>query len=234
MKSTCNACLAWSLALLGVLSLGCGGAIKPIEPASPNDFVSQFLCDRLSDSDDASAMSDVIEIRQNTGFIVQFGLEPNPQRPTEFEHRKVAPPPEWPLMVVIYNRNSDDTDSKTLKGCVQPLDRRDRMDRSIEKRSWHLLNSFESAFWGAGARNTRTIPRQPVSPTAIADWKSGKTQWYWSYMCVDKDQSGDFVFEIRLFPTAFWISPARYEMGPHVVLKRGLLRVLPAPEQAAP
>lgn len=228
MVSTRHAILVCSLTLLGMLPQGCGEAIKPIEPAPPNVFVSRLLCDRVSDSGTASAMGDVIEIEQNTGFIVQLGLELNPQRPMEFETRKVVNPLEWPMMVVIYPRNSDDTDPQKLEAAVKPL------DLPGYRRSWMLPNSGECSYWYWGGRSTRTFPRQPVSPTSLADWKSKKSQWYCTYMCVDKDQTGDFVYEIRLLPTAFWISQVRFEYGPPVVLKRGLLRVVPTPEKASP
>lgn len=228
MKLTRIAYGAGSVALLGLLALlarGCGGVPKPIEPAPPNDFVTRLICDRLSESNTVSEMSDVIEIAQNTGFVVQLGLELNPQRPTEFEGRQVAPATELPMMVVIYPRGSDDTDPKTLKGGVRPL------FQPGGKRTWFLINDRECGYWSWAGRRTRIIPRQPVSPTSLAGWKSGKSQWYWSYMCVDKDQTGDFVFEIRLLPTASHISPVRRELGPPVVLKRGLLRVVPAAEK---
>ena len=234
MKPTRDAVIACILVLLSTLWCGCSRPIQPIEPAPPNDLVTRLICDRLSDKNEVSAMGDTIEIKQNTGFVVQLGLVPNPQRPTEYEKRKVAPDNQWPLMVVIYPRESDDTDPKTLKGNVRSLDRLNGFLNSIEKRPQFLLYSGESKFWSAGGRNKLKIPRQPVSPTHIADWKSGKTRWYWTYMCVDKDQTGEFVYEIRMLPTAFWISPVRADEGPWLLLKRGLLRVLPTPATTSP
>ena len=163
-----------------------------------------------------------------------MGLELSATLPTEWEGQTVVPSAEWALMVVIYPRESDDTDARTLKGRVNPLDQLNRLQQSIQKRQWFLPNSGESSFWYYGGRSSKKPPRKPVSPTAQADWKSGKSQWYWSYMCVGKDQIGEFVFEIRLFPTAHHISPIRRELGPPIVLKRGLLRVVAASEKASP
>ena len=176
----------------------------------------------------------MFEIGQNTGFFFQMGLELSATPPTEWEGQAVVPASEWALMVVIYPRQSDDTDALTLKGRVNPLDQLNRLQQPLQKRQWFLPNSGESSFWFYGGRSSKTFPRKPISPTAQADWKSGKTPWYWSYMCVGQDQVGEFVFEVRLFPTAHHISPVRRELGPPIVLKRGLLRVAAAPEKASP
>ena len=234
MKSSHHVRFAVSLALWGLLAWGCGRALKPIEPAPPNDFVARLICDQLSDSNTATPLGDVVEIEQNTGFFFQMGLEPHTVHPSAWEASAVVPTLEWALMVVIYPRQSDDTDAQTLKGRVNPLDQLNRLQQSNEKRRWFLPNSGESSFWFYGGRASKTTPRKPVGPTALADWKSGKSEWYWSYMCVNKDQLGEFIYEIRLFPTAHHISPVRRELGPPVLLKRGLLRVVAAPEKASP
>ncbi len=234
MKSTLHLRLAGSLALWGLLAWGCGGDLKPIEPAPSNNFVGKLLVDRVSDAGEASPLGDVVEIEQNTGFFFQIGLEPLTTHPPAWESSQVVPTSEWALMVVIYPRESDDTDARTLKGRVNPLEQLNRLLKPIEPRRWFLPNSGESSFWFYGGRASKTPPRKPVGSTALADWKSGKSEWYWSYMCVDKDQTGEFIYEIRLFPTAHHISPVRRELGPPIVLKRGLLRVVAASEKASP
>ncbi len=193
---------------------------QPIEPVSPNDFVARLFVERVVDSKQSIEMDDVIEIGKNQGFIAQFGLELAQELPTQFEGRKVEAPSEWGMMVLIYPRNGDSKSKSALRGCVQPL------DRPGQKRSWMLVNAGESSFWSADGRNALKVPTQPDSLESMASWKAGKSNWYWSYMCVDKDQEGEFVYEIHLLPTARWISPVRLEYGTPVVLKRGLLKVV--------
>ena len=49
--------------------------------------------------------------------------------------------------------------------------------------------------------------------------------WYWTFICADKNQVGEFVVEVLLFPTGRWESAVRLEYGEPVVLKRFVLKV---------
>ncbi len=205
------------------LGLGCG-SVRPVDPVPPNDFVATFHADRVLDSKKSVPIPDVVEIPINEGFIAQFGIEPAKQSPTEYEGRKVEGASDWSMMVIIYPRNGEANDDSTLRGGVNAI------NRPGLKRSWMLVNEGVSPFWSAGGHGKQPVPKTPVRKESLGLWKAGGENWYWSFICLEKDQVGEFIFEVHLLPTARWISPVRFEYGPPVVLKRGLLRVKPQQE----
>ncbi len=206
---------------------GCGSSLdRPVvTPAPPNDFVKTLVIERVQEKDKVAPIEDETEITVNTGFLVQFEMIPGETIPTEIQSRKVLHPDKWPADVVFFPRGATSADVTDLKGCC-PIFMRASGPPKTETDI--MINSWHSAFWSDCGFSEKVVLKKIASEASRTRWKKNKAPWFWTYFCVGKDQVGEFVYEIRVYPTAAWKSTVRFELGEPVVLKRGLLRVVPA------
>jgi hypothetical protein len=59
---------------------------------------------------------------------------------------------------------------------------------------------------------------------------------YWTFLVAtdDKAPAGEYVYEVRLYPSARWVSRYRSDRGEPLVLKRGLLIATDKEEDGKP
>ncbi len=223
------ATLTLTLVMPTLLAAGCGsGRDTPVVAAAPpNDFVNSIVVERVLADDAVSVLAEVTEIPVNTGFVVQFELLAAAALPSELESRTVLHPDKWPADVVFFPRGGISADVTDLKGSCPIFSRSSGPPKS---HSDIMINSFYSSFWSYCGFQETVALKQPASVASRLRWKKNKAPWFWTYFCVGQDQVGEFVYEIRIYPTAAWKSTVRFELGEPVVLHRGLLRVVPAPE----
>ncbi len=218
-----------TLFILAGVTLGCGaGRDRPVvAPAPPNDFVKSIILERINTANDSvSEWSDEIEIPVNTGFVAQFELVAEEAFPDEYHDREVRHPNRWMIDVMTFPRGGKSTDKEALRGTGPIFPREPTSEKSANADS--PLHAFNSKHWYYCGFTPANMLKKPVSEKSRQRLKALKNPWFWTYFCGPKDQVGEFVYEIRIFPTAAWISPVRSEFGDFVVIKRGLLRVVPA------
>lgn len=197
---------------------------EPVLPAVENPFACKLVFQQLSKEHDAVPVSDgvpVLTVAKNRGFVMQIGLEVCDAVPGKVSGRGVSPVLNWPLVVVTYPKMEGDSSSRVLKGGVFEI------DPPGVKRMARRIEYPQHGFWHCSGFNEWKFPKQPIGKLHEKRWREGKTLWYWTFICADKDQVGEFVVEVRLFPTAKWVSALRAEFGDHVVLKRFHLNVTP-------
>lgn len=214
------------IAMSTLLALGCGsGRDTPVvAPAPPNDFVKLIAVERVLADDTVSVLAEDTEIPVNTGFVVQFEMIAADTLPLELQSRKVLHPDKWPADVVFFPRGATSAEVTDLKGYC-PIFMRSSGPPKTEADI--MINSWYSGFWSDCGFSKNVVLKKIASEASRTRWKKNKTPWFWTYFCVGKDQVGEFVYEIRVYPTAAWKSTVRFEMGEPVVVKRGLLRVVP-------
>ena len=210
--------------------LGCGlqNDTPVVNAAPPNDFVKSIVVERVYGDDTATLLADETEIVVNTGFIVQFEMIPSDAIPSEYHARTVTPPDKWSADVVFFPRGKTSADVTELKGNCPIFSRKTGPSRSPTD---IVINSWYSSFWALCGFSETVVPKVIASEGSRSRWQENGDPWFWSYFCVSKDQVGEFVYEIRVYPTAAWKSKVRAELGEPVVLKRGLLRVVPVQDE---
>ena len=206
---------------------GCGSErdTPVVAPAPSNHFVKSIGVERVLANDTVSVLAEETEIPVNTGFVVQFEMIAADALPLELQSRKVLHPDKWPADVVFFPRGATSADVTDLIGFC-PIFMRASGPPKTEADI--MINSWHSAFWSDCGFSEKSVLKRPASEASRTRWKKNKAPWFWTYFCVGKDQVGEFVYEIRVYPTAAWKSTGRFELGEPVVLKRGLLRVVPA------
>lgn len=227
------------LILASTYGVGCGsGRDDPtVVPAPPNKFVDSIVVEQVLEGDIVLELDEETDTPVNSGFVVQFEFTPAKQIPSEYHSREVLHPSKWPADVVFFERGGTSSGKTAFKSncIIFPIIRKFPLppiySRSASPPKGHadiMINSFHNEFWSYGGFDQDIdVHLQPVSLDSRARLKKAKNLWFWTYFCGPKDQVGEFVYEIRVFPTAAWISTVRFELGEPVVLKRGLMRVLP-------
>ena len=71
----------------------------------------------------------------------------------------------------------------------------------------------------------RNRPTQPSGDLALESWKTDKCFWYWTYLCVGKDKTGRFEYDVRLYPTIHFQSRTTRTLGDFIVIQRGKFTV---------
>jgi hypothetical protein len=202
---------------LSVLLLRGSFGTQEIQPAAPTPFASDVKLERL---DDGTLLGDVVEMRASDGFYVSPGFMPGERIPKEFGGRIVQDHKLWSMALTIYPRgDSAESENAVRKNCIQFRQPVPRGSIRPWERPVHVGNASPYAPTGR--------PRGPLGqPDSPKDVPEGQIR-YWTYFGLQSAQPGEYVYELRLFPTAVWSSAVRFQIGEPVVLKRGLLRVTP-------
>lgn len=220
-----------------------------IVPAGPNPFVESLLISPITVDHDAPrpgitlpngltiedtdriavvqyadgppVFADTIEIPVDHGQYVQLELECFELFPNTIDGREVAPSDRWPLSLAIY-RSGDDPDSAREFRCMVP-------DGAIElppRGEGHLHPPPRLVHVGSPELRTE------YGFAGIPDIKPADEgcHRYWTFIFPPDEgkPEGEYVYEVRLYPTARWVSAIRSEAGDPIVLRRGRLIAIDA------
>jgi hypothetical protein len=208
------ACVAVAVAI--ALFLSRDSATQEIVAAGPNPFVSGVLIEQIGE--DAAPFGDTIEVPASTGIYVAVRLKRIPEPPATFDEREVSPPHLWPATLAVYRRGEPDGPGGCEFHCqpaVPTLHSPSRVPHhpgtppTPPPMGTSRLWSPSAGFAGA-----------PRIDKTLADENA-----YWTFLVAPDRQlpAGEYVYEVRLYPTTRWISPFRIDIGEQIVLKRGLL-----------
>lgn len=201
--------------------VGCKSKI-PVLPVGSNPYVCKLEIEQLTKENVATPLPEgvpVVSTTRNSGFAMQIGFEVCGTVPTQEGSRAVSASVDWPLMVVIYPKGEDDTSPQVLRGSVYEIAPPGR------KRTREPIPAGFGGFWHSCKVNEWKMPKQPIGQSHAKARNTSQMLWHWTFICADKDQVGEFVVEVRLFPTSRWISAVRSELGDPIVLKRFILKV---------
>lgn len=189
---------------------------QELEPVPPNPFVSRATLERV---DDWQPVGDSIELEFNSGCYVSAALTPAKDLPKMYEGREVQPPERWSVTLVFYRRGDDAESADALRRPCIPL-KRARPGRgvvSVSAGAGFIPNGNTHPYGPSG----RPKGGQPEPPKT---WPEDELR-YWTYFGPRPDEAGEYVYELTLFPAAAWISAVRFDVGPPVVLMRGVVRI---------
>ncbi len=203
-----------------VMVASCGPhELALIEPAPPNDLLTRFTMLRLNRSQSPVEITSEIEVVVNSGFVAHFNFEPRDSIPQQFAERDVVPCVDWGMMVTISPRDLQNSAKDTIFNPVTPL--------HATHHPGPVNRGSPTALWTECGFTSIDLPKGHVAYIPIGAVSKEKKLTYWTYICGPKDTPGEYVYEVRLLPTGAWLTAFREEYGEPVVLKRGLLRVLP-------
>lgn len=220
----------WPLPGLWLFVLSAGTAMfllwrfvreSEVLPASPNPFICELAVQRI---DTASDVRGLIEIPVNSGFCASISFVPADDRPEVLDGREVRNPDEWPMTLVLYPRGSDAESNLALHSSCNRFERPGKKPRLVPSSDPpphrpFQLGGMPGYWWTSGYK---------APPKAQEPWPLQEVR-FWTYFAAPTDRPVDYVYELTLFPTCHWVSNVRYDVGPGVVLQRGLLRILPKP-----
>ena len=210
-----------TVTILFALLVGCKSEI-PVLPVGSNPYVCQLIIEQLTKDNIATPLPEgvpIVSVTKNHGFAMQIGFEVCGKIPTQVGTRSVSASVDWPLMIFIFPKGEDDTSARVLRGCVVEIAPPNR------KRIREPVPAGFGGFWHSCKLNEWKTRKQPIGKSHAQAWKDSRMLWHWTFICADKDQVGEYVVEVRLFPTARWISAVRSELGDPIVLKRFILSV---------
>lgn len=210
-----------------ILVCGCSQSPAPIEPVPPNDFLASMACFRVDSGNVPVQFEEEIEVKVNHGLIVHFTLEPNAEMPREFDGDRVCSLDQWGMCVAIAPRDKQQSRKHIVHNPVNPL-------------HWTPypgpVNRGSMIRWTECGLELKDFPQQPLfqQPKKSSVLKPPPKNppkleklYFWTYFCGPIDEVGEFVYEVQLFPTSYYTTPFRTHAGSTVVLKRGILRVVP-------
>ncbi len=208
-------------------SAGCGPHVPaPIEPVPPNEFVSRFVMLRLDRGKSPVEITDDIEVIVNTGFVAHIKLDPRGTIPEKYVDRTVVFPEDWSMMVTISPRDRQQSVEDTIYNHAAPL--------HATHPYGPVSRSVGSALMTECGLTLENSPQGGIPFLADGVKSKEKKLSYWTFICGPKDLPGEYVYEVRLLPTGAWLTAFRSEYGDPVVLRRGLLRVLPGSSEQTP
>lgn len=203
-----NVCLL----LLGTAGAGCGK--QPLPPAPPNDFVSEVRFELLPDH---TAIGHELRWTFGEGRFAEFCCVPRDDYPREYEGRTVKAPEDWPITLVLFRPGKKWSDRGTVwLGLTRySLGQIGRPQKVLPLRhdrvGWHHAR----------------FPGDPPCPKYVTE--ATDKLYGWTFLALKPELTGEFVYEVLLFPT--WTGTVvYYDLGPPVVLKRGLFRIDPRQE----
>ena len=215
------------LLAIGVIVVGIGwfwfGNRQPeFTRAGANAFCHELL---VRESDGQALISEDISLAVGKGIYAVVEFSPKPDRPGEIETYPLEDPKFWRLAVKVYRR-TDWPAEEGVKylGCLHFEDDHRRAlsaaSPETKKRQGDLIGFGDGAdLWTEAAG----YHGEPVDLQKIVAPRERR----WTLLATPSDsKAGDqFVYEIALFPHAHAASSLRFVIGPHVVLRRGLITV---------
>lgn len=208
-----------------------------ILPADPNPFVRHVTVlpielqvdesrgDRLhadplplvTAPDAIRPFEDVIEIPSRAGQYLLIDLDRNESPPATIDGSDVSEPNWWPITFAVYRLGDPEGESACEFSChcsegtipLPPISETGQHPPPMLPVIGRTLRNPSDAFVG--------FPDIGVPP-------EGHNR-YWTFVVPpDRERpEGDYVYEVRLYPTAHWVSAVRWETGQPIVLRRGLL-----------
>ncbi len=194
--------MRWPSVLSLLLLTGC--ADRPIGPVTENPFAERIW---LINRDTNEPIDDEIVISPGAGFPMEIGLVAKTPRPETLEGRPVKPHEEWPIAINIYPRETEADSADAWLALCNPANPRAPITPFVGS-----MLIWQD--WGL---------QQPPKFDRLDEPEARR---WWTFAAVRSMEPAEYVYEVTVFPTCFWISDVRYDAGPRVVLKRGLLRVV--------
>jgi hypothetical protein len=197
-------------------------------PFGSNAFVEQVTITRLTPLStvwgETTAMDpspernrpleDPIEVSAR-GSYLQFDLKRYENFPGRYGGRDVGKPDRWVLTFAMYRTGDPQGEGAREYGCQVP------QGTLIED---HANPHFGLPVIGHGFGGENFVG------TPILELAEPGHNRFWTFVGVapvpEERPSGEYVYEVRLYPTARWISAVRFESGDPIVLRRGTLIVV--------
>ena len=193
--------------------------LASIDDVAGNPYVKQFS---LLEGGTTTPLSDTITITSSKGVYADIRWTPATDVPQTYEERSVSDPFFWTVSLAVYPRQravwSDDITSHV---CQQRLHK-----KTLTKQRLRSGLPIAPVMVGTPRYQQRSLGYQGLIKFPSDKWPVEERR-AWTFLTVPDGAPGDYVYELRLYPTACWLSNYRNEAGPPLVLKRGLLRVLP-------
>ncbi len=192
-------------------------AVVVLGPVPPNVLVRDVEIHTWSDPPEL--VGETIEISSQQGVFLLLRLHPFETRPEELDGRKVCRPVDWPVTFTLFR--ADDPGGPTLRHLrCEPL-----FSIPIDPDETNLARHIGMpAVYGDTRLFLRRLgygkPPQLPPQTDVEGL-------YWTFAVpTDREHpAGEYVYEVRLYPTARWVSSVRNEAGEPLVLRRGRLIV---------
>lgn len=176
--------------------------------------------------EDTEPFPETIELPAQGGQYVQVELERHDSPPNSLGEDEVTTPDRWPITFAVYRR--DDSPDQALE--FQCFVMEGTVERPPAGES-HLHPPLRLVHVGSNElRSDRGFAGFPI----VGPAREG-CNLYWTFLFPpDKENpAGEYVYEVRLYPTARWVSDVRTETGDPIVLRRGKLIVVEVEEPAA-
>lgn len=194
----------------------------PWTPADPNPFVRKIVIENIDDK--PVPVGEVVTIPADKGVYLRIDLELFEDFPATIGSREVAPPHRWPITFAVYRLGKPQSPTAKEFKCfcptdlveIQPRDQAGKLPPPFLPRVGIPGLSLK---WGANG-----------VPQAASAEKGHVAFWTFIHPPDVKNPAGEYVYEIRLYPTARWISKIRSESGDPIVIQRGLLIAQDAPD----
>ena len=179
-------------------------------PVTLEPFVKSLSFTRHGDG---VAIAEVVDLPFKSGFYAELTFIPGASIPSEVDGLTVEDPEIWPVVLRIYPRE-DTTPSRSYDL------RFIRYKRARTRRSLPLPSSVPKGavgYWqpDVGYRGELKPPKS---------WAKNE-QRLWTFFTTKPGDTGEFTYEIVVFPTAKWVSSVRSQSGAPIVVRRGILKV---------
>lgn len=189
----------------------------PWTPADPNPFVRKIVIENIDDK--PVPVGEVVTIPADKGVYLRIDLELFEDFPAMIGSLEVAPPHRWPITFAVYRLGKPQAPTAKEFMCfcptdlveIQPRDQAGKLPPPFLPRVGIPGLSLK---WGANG-----------VPQAASAEKGHVAFWTFIHPPDVENPAGEYVYEIRLYPTARWVSKIRSESGDPIVIQRGLLIV---------
>jgi hypothetical protein len=170
----------------------------------------------VGNPDETEPFSETIEITAQGGQYVQVELERHESPPIAIADREVTSPDRWPITFALYRRDDFPDDAVEFQCFVT--------EATVERPPEDEANRHPPPWLVDVGSNELRSDRGFVGFPAIGPAREG-CNVYWTFIFPPdaENPAGEYVYEVRLYPTARWVSDIRSETGDPIVLRRGLL-----------
>lgn len=190
---------------------------SPIEvlPVPPNPYVESYRLERL----DGEPVADVVEVRPGTGFYAILTAKLADDAPKTYEGRKISDAIHWSATLALYPRTARNVSRETFEWSCGTFKPKGMLRRGAKEPD--RTNGKPHPPWRG---RIPTHCGHTGEPKLSKPLPKGDICRY-TYFAVGDHPPGEYVYELRVYPTARWISWFRCEHGTPLVLQRGLLKV---------